>query len=335
MITQDKPAYWAGLDTLRAFAAVVVVFSHTGAFYPVGFPQANGPNAVRLFFALSGFLITLLLLREREKTGTIDLRAFFLRRALRIMPLYFLFIAVVVAIPTLRPTPDVIGAALVFMVPLIPTPELRGSFAHLWSLGLEECFYLGFPALVKYAGVLRTCIGLIVVHAALDLFTGHPLLKIYNFDAMAIGGLVAWVTVYQPLLKRYLLSAPAAWSAALLSVATLFTPVQFADAPLAAVYAVFVANAAFNPRFSRIHWNWSTWLGQRSYGLYVIHYPITILALGTAGVFSAVGGIAFIFAVTLILTALSYRYYETPFLQLKARITSSHGVMPSVAPAGD
>uniref|UniRef100_UPI0025BF7B9B acyltransferase family protein n=1 Tax=Hydrogenophaga sp. TaxID=1904254 RepID=UPI0025BF7B9B len=79
------------LDGLRALAVIAVVWQHTAGKAFSGTPLATiGGEGVTLFFAISGFLITTLLLRERDRRGTIDLRAFYVRRTLRIFPIYYL-----------------------------------------------------------------------------------------------------------------------------------------------------------------------------------------------------------------------------------------------------
>lgn len=82
------------LDGLRALSILLVIFAHSGAQIPI-FSKLDGHSGVTCFFVISGFLITLLLLRERERTGKISLKAFYLRRSLRILPAYLFYLGVI------------------------------------------------------------------------------------------------------------------------------------------------------------------------------------------------------------------------------------------------
>ncbi len=140
-----------GLDGLRAVAILFVVFSHALAAATRGGAEPWlfllwGQIGTSSFYALSGFLITLLLLREHRTSGTIDFKGFFTRRALRILPPLWVFLLVsVLAAPLFRPafTSDQLLKVLLFVVDYAPT----GAFwlDHTWSLGATEQFYLLWP----------------------------------------------------------------------------------------------------------------------------------------------------------------------------------------------
>src|SRR5882672_6045500 len=89
----QKAKYFPLLDGLRAVSIVGVVWHHAGGALHFSGPLSRGYHGVSLFFVISGFLITTLLLRERSRTGAISLRKFYLRRALRIFPLYYAVLA--------------------------------------------------------------------------------------------------------------------------------------------------------------------------------------------------------------------------------------------------
>jgi peptidoglycan/LPS O-acetylase OafA/YrhL len=144
------------LDGWRAIAILLVLGSHftfTGSF-----PDAygswcallfDGPLGVRIFFVLSGFLISLLLLKESEKNGTISLRRFYLRRAFRIFPIYFAYLAVLACLAFFGLYSDSSSSwlgCLTFTRNMVG----RGQSAtvHFWSLAVEEQFYLLWPVLV-------------------------------------------------------------------------------------------------------------------------------------------------------------------------------------------
>jgi peptidoglycan/LPS O-acetylase OafA/YrhL len=142
------------LDGLRAIAAVIVVFFHVGG-PSVAF--ISGWIGVHIFFVVSGFLITTLMLREHDRTGRISLRNFYLRRIFRIMPLYYLALALAVASAYHQGRPWLLLRGhlpeyLTFMNEYhlnVSTP-----FVHSWTLGIEQKFYLLWPLALVLAGLL-------------------------------------------------------------------------------------------------------------------------------------------------------------------------------------
>ncbi len=141
----------AELDTLRAFAASIVLIYHLDAkvFLP-------GWTGVDLFFVLSGYLITTIVLDHFEAKRFIAV--FYARRGLRIWPIYYLSLAVLVATAPLVPTPnrpplEGLGNYLTFtqnvsLYDMKTPPKFHGGFEHAWTLALEEQFYLIWPALI-------------------------------------------------------------------------------------------------------------------------------------------------------------------------------------------
>ena len=141
-----------GLNGLRALAALTVVATHMGwyeTFSESGiFPMVHGWAGVQLFFVLSGFLITRLLLLEREHSGAIHLTYFFLRRAFRILPLYFIILLLVILITLfIAPKTEKEGflMAALNVYNYVPRAWYSSTLGHLWSLGVEEHFYLFWP----------------------------------------------------------------------------------------------------------------------------------------------------------------------------------------------
>src|SRR6266699_2842936 len=136
-----------GLDLLRALAIILVVIYHAGIF---GFALPNhwhrfGWVGVDLFFVLSGYLIGGQLLTPLARGRAINLRRFFSRRALRIMPAYFFVLAVYFCLPYLREFPE-ISPLWKFLIS-VQNIGLRGgtAFSHAWSLAIEDQFYLLLP----------------------------------------------------------------------------------------------------------------------------------------------------------------------------------------------
>nr|WP_133005715.1 acyltransferase [Marinobacter sp. JH2] len=137
-----------GLDGFRMIAVMAVVLAHSG----VGTLFFSARHGVAGFFVLSGFLITWLLLKEYGKNGNISLKNFYIRRSLRIFPAYYAFIAVSISWDFFRgndDTREAIFPALFYLVNYHNALEghSSSSLAHLWSLAVEEQFYLIWPAI--------------------------------------------------------------------------------------------------------------------------------------------------------------------------------------------
>jgi peptidoglycan/LPS O-acetylase OafA/YrhL len=158
------------LDGLRAFAIALVIVAHALRLPPGTLNSARealGEVGVSVFFVLSGFLITTLLIAEREKTGTLDLGAFFVRRARRIFPAYYVYLGVLAILAAIeaiavQPREFIIDA-------LYLRDYSAQSFSwleHTWSLAVETQFYLFWPALMLGLGNARArnvAIGVIVL----------------------------------------------------------------------------------------------------------------------------------------------------------------------------
>ena len=118
------------------------------------YPLTNGSLGVSIFFGISGFLITHLMLRETEKTGRISLRDFYIRRAFRILPAFYLYLLAIVILQRLHaihlPTRNIVQACLFVLNYSVGQNWWVG---HAWSLSVEEQFYLFWPFLLGLAGV--------------------------------------------------------------------------------------------------------------------------------------------------------------------------------------
>jgi peptidoglycan/LPS O-acetylase OafA/YrhL len=180
--TLDRPTkaghggYIATLDGWRAVAIGLVIAGHCIPMLRnsgIGFAQypialfGHAGYGVDIFFALSGFLISSLLLREKARAGQIDLKNFYIRRFFRIMPPMALFLACLAALAVAEPQLHVTGRELLASL-LFARNYTEGSWytGHFWSLSIEEHFYAVIPMLVLLLGpkaLLRTCLGLIVI----------------------------------------------------------------------------------------------------------------------------------------------------------------------------
>jgi len=362
--------YRPELDTLRFFAFFGVFVFHVVPndphFYqthhfliPAVVPfvcavSGAGAYGVDLFFALSAYLITTLLIREEEIRGRIDTRAFYLRRILRIWPLYFFFIAVAALVPVWDKTqhlgwPFVAGYLLLSGNWVYVFLGLPHSIAGpLWSVSIEEQFYLIWPLALRRLSrrqLVFAVIGLLVVANAARLFLVYSnalgAAVEYNtlarIDGIAFGILVAYFLGSDaPSLSLSSRSALAIGSLVLwclvasytnLNAQTEVAPVMgtLLGRPLVALGAtgLLVAVIGAPAAGARMLTNsWLTYLGRISYGLYVYHAAGLLVAWhlfrgNSAKIYAAYAIAGFSLAV--IFSAISYRWLESPFLKMKER----------------
>ena len=143
-----------GLDGIRAYAALMVVVSHMYLFIELYnnnspyYSLVRGIIGVKIFFILSGFLITNLLYKEYKKYGRISLKLFIIRRGLRIFPVFYLFILAVLIIGLFFETmvsPKQLFYASIYWFNHLPRDEYSILLGHTWSLAVEEHFYILWP----------------------------------------------------------------------------------------------------------------------------------------------------------------------------------------------
>ena len=180
------------LDGLRAVSIALVILAH--ARMTKGFPvflslaplSDHGQLGVQIFFVISGFLITRLLLEEQEKTGAISLNLFYARRALRIFPPFYLFLAIL-AVAVAVGAIHIAWLNLVFAATYTMNYLQNGVWitGHIWSLSVEEQFYLAWPLLLKVAGRKRS----LLVAAGVALLSPLCCLAVYIVNPIQ-GGLI-------------------------------------------------------------------------------------------------------------------------------------------------
>lgn len=200
------------LDGLRTISIALVLIGHSLHLYGFGSYGSLGNLGVRVFFVISGFLITGLLVREIERTSSVNLLKFYFRRTLRIFPPYYFYL-IVVSLAVLLGLTEIPGSSLLFAAAYLtdyihPNNWLLG---HTWSLAVEEQFYLILPGLLLLLGIARAKLMLILIVLIL------PVLRIVDFhlsgaeqvwvikgfhantDALAIGCLL---TLFRTALQR-------------------------------------------------------------------------------------------------------------------------------------
>jgi peptidoglycan/LPS O-acetylase OafA/YrhL len=367
---KNQRFYRPELDTLRFFAFFGVFVFHVIPNDP-HFYQAHhflipsvvpfvcavsgaGAYGVDLFFALSAYLITTLLIREEEVRGSIDTRAFYVRRILRIWPLYFFFIAIAALVPIWDKTqhlgwPFIAGYLLLSGNWVYVFLGLPHSIAGpLWSVSIEEQFYLVWPLALRRLSrrqLVFVVIGLLVVANAVRVFLvySHVLGAAIEYntlariDAIAFGILVAYFLGSEaPSLSLFSRSALAVGSLVLwclvasytnLNAQTEVAPVMgtLLGRPLVAMAAAGLLVAVIGaPAVGArvLTHSWLTYLGRISYGLYVYHAAGLLVAWhlfrgNSVKVYAAYALAGF--SLTVIFSAISYRWLESPFLKMKER----------------
>ena len=170
------------LDGLRFFSILLVLIGHTRSIIPSSFQSfilfiGNQGLGVSIFFVLSGFLITRLLLIEQGLKGTISLRAFYIKRIMRIFPLYYFYILTIFTISKLGfmtvPNIDLISAIL-YLWNYVPSTS-NWYLGHSWSLAVEEQFYILWPFIFFYLKPPKA------LNIALTLILLSPLLRVITY----------------------------------------------------------------------------------------------------------------------------------------------------------
>lgn len=344
-----------GLNGIRAIAAIAVVFSHIN----IGLGNFNLPTSksldlaghgVTMFFALSGFLITYLLLHESQKQE-INIRKFYVRRILRIWPLYFLYFFTSILVAYLAGmSKEIFPASLVcYLLLAANIPFVFGGVlpfvAHLWSIGVEEQFYIFWPWLIKInrrvlKSVLVFAIGfflLKVVCRIIEYKWGNPypylLIQVTRFDCMAIGGIGAILFFNNNSYFKKLVYLRAvqliAWFVILLLAFNKFHIASIIDPEiLSLVTVVLIVNVCSNPKtlinLDRPVFNF---LGKISYGIYVIHPLVIYLYAQVLNTFQfhtyvkyflIYSGVLFF---TILCAYISYEFFEKRFIKLKDKFT--------------
>lgn len=332
-------------------AIAIVVARHAGEVsYPAVTAFAFGFAGVDIFFVLSGFLITSLLVGEWSRTARISLVQFYVRRALRLLPALFAFLLVLLAFVPFQPVGsrrslvEAAGLSAAFLGNIAKTLNWHFPLPHMWSLGMEEQFYVVWPVTLLFlllAGARRS----VVIGVALG---GAVLVAALRIVLAAMGSASSVTLFYSPLHSDGLLLGCAlglayAWhllpspesirrvlGPAVLVAAAVFLVVSVRGAPyvtwgttiglsaIALASAVFVY-AAIDERpvwpLRFLIWRPVTYIGEISYALYIWHFPV--LWLWPTNQLRVEGRVA----IAVVCAAASYHLVEKPFLRRKPKHT--------------
>ena len=342
--------FFGSLDGLRALSILAVIWHHCGWQKVPGEWAIAGTGylGVHLFFVISGFLITTLLLREKEDTGRISLRDFYIRRTLRIFPLYYTVIGLYVVTVFLFETNP--GDAREFFgnLPFFLTytsnwfVQLEGRviFYFAWSLAAEEQFYLVWPTVEKLLGVFAVpaVIGALLLARTIVQETapdaGLWATILISIPPAILGGVMLAHVLHVPrtyaIAERVLgfrFSGPI-FLAGLIAAMGLLAPKWMIWTLMTLVVGSAVVHERNGLPFLR--WRPLVYVGTISYGMYLFHLlcwnavkrvvPWDVLWLPAT------------LALTIAVAGLSFRYYESRFLALKKRFAGGSRARRQPAP---
>jgi peptidoglycan/LPS O-acetylase OafA/YrhL len=325
------------LDGLRGIAILIVLAAHAHA---PGFGGGGGGAGVTLFFGLSGYLITSLLLAEHSRAGRVDLRAFYIRRALRLFPaLWAVLLGVLVLVLAgLMPQDKALLGTdyrVVFLGVLayvgnwvFVAGSSLGVLGHTWSLAVEEQFYLVWPALLLIGlrvGQRRFAtwvlvVAMLVTPWRLILASAGAVDQVLvgtdsHADALLMGGVVALLGIRVPQIGGWI------GMAGLCGLAWIWPAPAGAGVvflPVAAVLSTI--SVAGCPRL--LAWGPLAFIGKISYGIYLYHGVIIWWGLAWPVTIVVSIGISWV----------SYVLLESRFLKLKGRLRQAQPLAPSLSP---
>jgi peptidoglycan/LPS O-acetylase OafA/YrhL len=359
-------SHYPALDGLRGVAILLVLLlhfgvgadfrSHVGGGWAAALERLFyvGWVGVDLFFVLSGFLISSILLTSRNEPAYF--RTFYGRRALRILPLYYFVLVLAFVVAPHTPLPEAhtgttgqlywwtytVNIAVALNWPL---PQVGSLVAHFWSLAIEEQYYFVWPAIVRRAPdrmLFTISVGLIVCAGLLRVslvYVAHQTahmayyFSLTRLDGFGVGGLIALAlcTGRQAALARWAHAAAAPLFGALAAMFFAIDPFYISDRLVVTgghtLLALFFGCLTVFAIERRPPWLLTLaplrLLGRYAYGLYVWHWPVQQLLLTRGGRLATLGEwysatfLACGLLASLVLAVGSYHLLERPFLRLK------------------
>ena len=354
MNSKSSFSYISGLDGLRGVAILFVMLHHSGLHLFRG-----GFIGVDVFFIISGYLITSIIIKEFKNTSIINLKNFYIRRILRLLPLLFLLLLIYDAVcfalfdkQTVRT--HIIDSLIAFFYmtnwswafSLHPPDILR----HTWSLAVEEQFYLLWPPLIFFLlrrVNSRKSIAAVALFLALlswiirivMFYNGASIYRLYNgldtrFDSLMVGaaiGIVLGYDLIEDTMQRKIQTITRAVCP--VAVMLLFVICIKVDYRSPAVYTWIIAAVNIlgsivifdlvkndQSRIKRVlTLKWLVWVGKISYGLYLIHYLVFRVMFYYGFDYKLI--ILLGSGVSIVLSSLSYIYLERPFLNMKRKFS--------------
>ncbi|PKP05228.1 MAG: acyltransferase [Bacteroidetes bacterium HGW-Bacteroidetes-6] len=366
-----KKLHFENLDGLRFFSFLSVFLfhsfyteniaiktSHTYHFIKYSL-WGNGNLGVNFFFVLSGFLISYLLIEEKKTLGKVNIPHFYLRRVLRIWPLYFAAVLfgffVFPLIKTLFGQSSSETAHLINYLTFTSNFDLiknglpdASILGVLWSIAIEEQFYLIWPLIIAFVPTNKLQYAFITIISAswaarafFDNYMFHEYHTLSCISDMAIGSFGAWLIITQDGLKSKISSTKKVYIILLYSVIAVFYffrtellmnsfVIRIFERSILAVLFLFVIleqNYATRSFYKMSAFKTISKLGNITYGLYCLHFIGILIAIKTVSflmktetLLSVLVAETFVsLFVSVVIARLSYKYLESPFLKMKNR----------------
>ena len=371
---QKNKIFFPNLDGLRFICFLLVFFYHCNEtlFRKIANPTLsgilnflfkNGNVGVNIFFVLSGFLITFLLIKEKEIKNTISLKNFYLRRILRIWPLFYLCLFLgFVLFPFLKyravPSPFEVSNFWSYLffagnfnfIKIWPRTPDALNLLVLWSVAVEEQFYLVWPVILKYfSEKFYLCIFIAIIFSTLlfrsFFISNYPVLHFHTLSVigdMAIGGITAYTCSSPTSIFHFIVNMKRVWIVVLYLITillVLFTdqvffyavPIVIKRIVLGALFAFIIAeqNFAKHSFFKFSRFKIISGLGIYTYGLYCLHFIgilfiekcIDRFQINANTLFPSLLAAFCALLVTIFLSYASYHLYEKWFLRLKSNFS--------------
>lgn len=327
------------IDGLRAIAASLVICFHFGGS---SWRWLSGWSGVQIFFVLSGFLITTLLLREEQRHGDVSMRGFYLRRAFRILPAYLVVVAVTYALAHVRGQDDLIKQTAPYYLSLLNEFKPSSLFLHSWTIGIEQKFYLIWPLLLAgglaatFARRVWLTIALIVgLMPLLLVITQWPYWPV-QYASILVGCLLAIImhnprsyAVVRPLTHPIVATAVVVGFACvqlalprILAITTTVLPQSGGLLYALAVAALLPALLSTGPVSRLLATSPFAFVGDRSYSLYLVQVIAGTAVISTMPSLrhSPTLRMVVVFVVALLIADLIYRWVEAPMIEVGRRL---------------
>lgn len=343
-----------GFDGIRGFSILFVILTHLNAYKHISDYSPilenitnlfSGSTGVRIFFSLSGFLITYLLLKERHQTGSINILYFFARRFLRLLPVLIIFYSLIaiLTITRLIYTPiEAFAFSILYLYNFVPNKFYTGELGHTWSLAVEEQYYFTWPFVVKRINknyLIYLIAGVIILLCALAYIFYPTMSELRNYKAgrwfipaiapIIQGSIFAYFIFKNPTNENYFKNKNS--KTALLIGLAFFTFSLYAPdnsiqrlSPIFQGFGisifiswVFVNQNATTTKFLEFYP--ISYIGKISYGIYV--YQGLFLRTGPSGKL-LIQSFPINIILTMAVAILSYEFIEKPILKYKSRFSS-------------
>jgi peptidoglycan/LPS O-acetylase OafA/YrhL len=346
--------YIPQLDSIRALSILLVIISHWFPQDTLLYNIAETINAPNIFFTISGFLITKILISDRlksERAGIgkkVIFKNFYIKRLLRIFPGYYLLLMIVFIFNHFEKIDYIYYLTFTSNIHIFQM-GVWGQITHLWTMAVEEQFYLVWPWVILFVSIKRLpfVMCLFLLTGVISQYFGSnpeffPILTFTCLDALSLGALLAWVLMMKPelLVKIY----PFITIAAIISASTLLLHIFYKgfyylpNRTLAAITTIFIIS------YFSINGNKNTYdsfifrnklliqIGKMSYGIYLFHHILLFytqrpffhlnkhLPFSDSIKYNHYLFLAENFCLLMIIASLSWKYFEMPIQNLKNRL---------------